>query len=256
MPNNDGSIIPNAVDKLKAPIGPFPLWVWGVGAIGAYLAYRYMTTGSAFSSDGDEDYASSEYGTVGSGIPSYASDGSIQAVDPATVQAYMGEQGPAGPPGPKGESGTSKRPSRPTTKTKSGYRWFFDVQGWRWVQRKLPPKPRQRLKKGYHWSFDYSTWSWKQSRAMGGPFVGVAEVGEVGKEDVFGVGFVKPKYPIFKAPANGNPVTVSGAHVDAPVISGTGYARGLLPEYPELPNLVTKAPAFSSDRGYGRPLFG
>lgn len=252
MPNTPptGSVVPSAVEGLKRPIGPLPLWMWGAGAIAAFLVYRYMTTGSAFSGGGDDG----EEGTFGtsSGIPSYASDGSIQAVDPATVQAYMGERGPAGPTGPQG---ITTQPPKPTASAGSGYRWFFNTQNWKWQKRKLPAKPKTKLKKGFHWEFSEVQWKWYQSRATGGPFVGAAEVGEVGREHVYGVGFVKPTYPVMKSPANGGHPTVSSSHVEAPMLDGTAYHVGKTPEVPELPVGVTKVPLSFAQRAFGRPNF-
>lgn len=262
MSGPTGSVVPTAVEKLKQPVGPLPLWMWGAGAITAYMIYRYMATGSVFGSGGDDE--------GGGGMSSELSDGSIQAVDPATVAAYKGEpgeqgeqglqgiQGEQGIQGPKGDTGPAvSRPTKPSTQLKTGYKWWFDVQKWKWVQRKVPAKPKTKLKKNYKWVFNTSTWSWKQQhKALGGPFIGAAEVGEVGRENVYGIGFVKPKYPILKSPANNSQPTVSGIHIDAPTISHVGFAGELLPEYPELPNMIGKVPVLVSDRGYGRPFFG
>lgn len=261
-----GSVVPSTVDSLKRPVGPLPLWMWGAGIIVAYLGYRYMSTGSIFAGSGEDDGSgSSFFGGGSSGIPSWSSDGSIQAVDPSTVANYTGPEGPEGPAGPKGDTGEpgkdgTSRPAKPTTKPATGKLWWFNVQDWKWQQRKVPAKPNTKLKSGYKWDFRESTWSWvqvkKTNKALGGPFLGAAEVGEVGKEDVYGIGFVKPQYPTLKSPANNGQPTVSGIHVDAPLISGIGMAQELIPEYPEFPNMVGKVPVLTSDRGYGRPFFG
>lgn len=249
-PPTTGSVVPSAVEGLKRQVGPLPLWMWGAGAIAAFLVYRYMTTGSAFDGGGDDE-SSGTFGTS-SGIPSYASDGSIQAVDPATVQAYMGERGPAGPAGPPG---TTTQPAKPTKSAGSGKRWWFNTQSWKWVARSIPAKPKTKLKKGYHWKFSETSWKWYQSRAMGGPFLGGAEVGEIGREKVIGVGYVVPSYPVHKSPANNMIPTVSSSAISAPRLDGTVYHAGEPANMPELPVPVSKVPLSFVARGYGRQNF-
>lgn len=127
--------------SISKPVGPLPLWGWGVVGSGLILAYIYLNR-----SKSDTSSTSTWTDTTDTSGTSDIPGGSSGPMGPAGPAGATGEKGDTGEQGEKGDTGArgpaGKIPKMPVCK--AGYDPYWT--GSKWVCRRDNPKK----KKGNH----------------------------------------------------------------------------------------------------------
>ncbi len=162
--------------------GQINTWVWIVAAGFGVIVLIMFAGGRGSSSSSGGSSGVSDAGGISS---EYTDD--LTAIQGALLELLQNQEDLG-----KGVL----RPNKPTSTPKKGFIWWYSTQSNKWIERKVPKKPTEKPGKGREWAFSVNSWKWyKKQLAFGGVFLGPATVGEIGQEQVFGIGIVKPSYP-------------------------------------------------------------
>lgn len=210
--------------SVSKPLGPLPLWGWGVVGGGLILVYIYMTRNKESTNSGtswrDTTDATPE-------APEWV-QGPQGPAGPAGEKGDTGSAGAAGEKGEKGDTGPAgKIPKMPVCK--AGYDPYWT--GSKWVCRLDNPKK----KKGNHNDPVYEMTALDMPAPNSAP--------------------PTVSFDMIPAPTHYPPSNIAQGDQYSRMYFGKNNAKEIDPE-PTSATLVTKIPVTAPQRGPGRPWYG